>query len=82
MMMDGHNSFIYSNPCSVFITLHAICASKRFRMCSNCYGLCVHKYVCTYDLHSHCLLECGLKLVGALRAVMAIKRCSKYHHKL
>jgi hypothetical protein len=84
LMMDGHNSFIHANPCSVFSTLHAICAIMWIRMCSECYVRYVCKCVCTYDLHSHCLLECGRNLVAALRSVMDIRRymLSKYIHNL
>jgi hypothetical protein len=74
VMVDGHNWFIHANPCSVFSTLHSVFSSMRIGMCSECYVHHVHKYVCTYDLHSHCLLQCGCKLVGTVRAVRAIKR--------
>ena len=49
---DGHNSFMYANPCSVFSTLHAAFERMRIRMCSECYLCCVHNYVCR---HTHTL---------------------------
>jgi len=49
-MVDGHNSFMYANPCSVFSTLHAVFGSMRIRMCSECYMCCVHKYTYTHTV--------------------------------
>jgi len=48
-MLDGHNSFICANPCSVFSTTLAIFASMRFRMCSEFYVHYENKYVYTHD---------------------------------
>ena len=73
-MMDGHNSFIYANPCSVFSTFHAIFAGMRIRMCSEYYVRCVRKCVCTYDKYLEHLLKCGHNLVGSLRAFVAFEK--------
>ena len=42
LMIDGHNSYICANHCTVFNALHAIFASMRIRMCLEYYVRCVH----------------------------------------
>jgi hypothetical protein len=42
LKMYGHNSYVYTIPCSVFSTLHAILSSMRIRTCLECYVRYVH----------------------------------------